>query len=175
MLLSLSASYGKLSIVLCDFAGSCLINIPGEQKLPYEYRDCQVLASHMIQMPRYKQGRLWKGPGSPHPNEDWLLNPHSDRFAFGALMFCLIALRFPHSPFFVVHDLKESVDIFKKHQALEFDTFGDIEEYRALNEILRKCFYAAYDSTDKLLEDIRVVCDAMPSNAPLLQDKNKGL
>ncbi|KAJ6631049.1 kinase-like domain-containing protein [Mycena sp. CBHHK59/15] len=57
--------------VLCDFAGSCILPIPGQKALADEYKESQVALSPMVCMPRYQHAMLWEGPGSPYPHPDW--------------------------------------------------------------------------------------------------------
>ncbi|KAJ3903241.1 kinase-like domain-containing protein [Lentinula edodes] len=159
-------------VVLCDFAGSCMLNLPGEERLPFEYNQSQISMGPLMHIPllRLPHARIWEGPGSPYPHPDWNFTPHMDRFAFGVVLFCLITFHFPHSPFLVVVDPEEVKRIYQLHQEACFDTLGEVAEYKDFEAIIQKCFQARYHSTDDLLHDLEVAVSGMPANAPLLQD-----
>ncbi|KAJ3846205.1 kinase-like domain-containing protein, partial [Lentinula lateritia] len=123
-------------VVLCDFSGSCMLNLPGEE-------------------------RVWEGPGSPFPHPDWNFTPHMDRFALGVVLFCLITLHFPHSPFLVVVNPEEVKRIYQLHQEACFDTLGEVAEYKDFEAIIQKCFQAQYHSTDDLFHDLEVAVSGM--------------
>ncbi|KAJ7652050.1 kinase-like domain-containing protein [Mycena polygramma] len=160
--------------ILCDFAGSRILPVPGLKVPSWTDRETQVRLSPMKTMPRYPHTRAWQGPGGPYPNSEPNpneFNPNDDRFGFGIVLFSLLALRFPHSANLVIRDLLEVQKIWELHQNLSFDTLGEIPDYKDFETIIQKCFRAEYLSADDLLHDVRAACDAMPSDAPLLQDK----
>ncbi|KAJ6626814.1 kinase-like domain-containing protein [Mycena sp. CBHHK59/15] len=157
--------------VLCDFAGSCVLPVPGHKPLAPEYKESQVFIKSIMAMPRYPHAMVWEGPGSPHPHPDWNATPHYDRFGYGVLLFCLIALRFPHSPYLVVREQELFNKVSNLHLNETFDTLGEVEEYAQFELIIRKCFRAEYRSSDDLAQDVKAACAAMPADAPLLQDR----
>ena len=150
--------------VLCDFAGSCLLNLPGQaRRLPFEYLKCQILPAMVMRIPPYPHAKIWEGPGSPYPYPDWNWTPHFDRFSLGIILFCLVALRFPHSPYLFPRDIDEQYKIYQLHQSETFDTLGEVPEYKAFEAITQKCFRAQYPSTDEVLKDLKAACAAMVS------------
>ncbi|KAJ7504020.1 kinase-like domain-containing protein [Mycena galericulata] len=159
------------SAIICDFAGSCILPVPGQKVLPSDYALSQVSISPIMRMPRYPHAQFWKGPGSPDPYPDWNFTPHDDRFGFGILLFSLLTLRFPHSPHLAIRDMEVVQRIYDLHQSKTFDTLGEIPEYMDFEVIIQKCFHAHYQSSDDLLKDVRAAYQAMPPDAPLLQDK----
>ncbi|KAE9382639.1 hypothetical protein BT96DRAFT_1010293 [Gymnopus androsaceus JB14] len=125
----------------------------------------------VMRIPPYPHAKIWEGPGSPYPYPDWNWTPHFDRFSLGIILFCLVALRFPHSTYLFPRDIDEQYKIYQLHQSETFDTLGEVPEYKAFEAIIQKCFRAQYPSTDEVFKDLKAACAAMPSDAPLLQDK----
>ncbi|KAJ7983306.1 kinase-like domain-containing protein [Mycena polygramma] len=152
--------------ILCDLGGACILPMDGYKPLPSAYETTVVSVHPMLGLPSYPHKHIWDGEGH---GPVAAVTPHFDRFGFGIMLFSLLALHFPHSPFFVVHDEEEGMNIAHLHFAYQFDTLGDAPEYAALEAIIQKCFRAEYKSSDDLVAKLKAACAAMPENAPLLK------
>ncbi|KAJ6498033.1 hypothetical protein C8R47DRAFT_1194051 [Mycena vitilis] len=114
--------------ILCDFAGSRILPVPGLKVPSWTDRETQVGLSPMKTMPRYPHARAWQGPGGPYPNPEPNpneFNPNDDRFGFGIVLFSLLALRFPHSANLVIHDLMEVQKIWAESFVRHSSSWGN--------------------------------------------------
>ncbi|KAJ7138896.1 kinase-like domain-containing protein [Mycena filopes] len=154
--------------IICDLGGVCILPMPGFKPLPQPYEETVIGVHPMLGLPPFPNRHVWDGEG--HSSYAYI-SPHFDRFGYGIMLFSLLALHFPHSRSFVVHDLPESMNIAERQFAFEFDTLGDVPEYAAFEAIIQKCFRAQYISSDDLVADLKAAAAAMPKDAPLLQTR----
>lgn len=151
-------SHDAQRAVLCDLGGSCILPVAEYKTLPEAYVEPMVSLHPMVGLPPYEHKYDWDGPGSD-PLVD--VTPHHDRFGYGILLFSMLALHFPHSPFLVVRDHNEAMRIAELQYAKQFDTLGGAAEYAAFERIIQKCFHAEYMSSNDLDAEVKAACAAM--------------
>ncbi|KAE9392997.1 hypothetical protein BT96DRAFT_254853 [Gymnopus androsaceus JB14] len=151
----------------------CLLDLPGQaRRLPFEYLDSQVTPGIMMRIPLYPHAKIWEGPGSPHPYPDWNCTPHFDplRTWNHSLLSPL-----PSIPSFAIlicpRHLKSSIKSTNYTRAKRLILSGKSPSTKPLRPSYRSASELSIPATDEVLKDLESCMRAMPSDAPLLQDK----